>query len=65
MPKVVIVPNTPLMESDGSFGHHVAERGQHRAESDGSFGHHTSSPPVPMSSTVNGVTTIVPADPRK
>ncbi|TFV70484.1 hypothetical protein E4K64_30325 [Bradyrhizobium frederickii] len=23
MPKVV-VPNTPLMESDGSFGHHVA-----------------------------------------
>ncbi|MFK4382516.1 hypothetical protein [Bradyrhizobium sp. USDA 223] len=48
MPKVVIVPNTPLMESDGSFGHHVAERGQHRAESDGSFGRHTSSPPIPM-----------------
>ena len=54
----VVVPNTPLTESDGSFGRHVAERGQHRAESDGSFGHHTSSLPIPMSSTVNGVTTF-------
>lgn len=64
MPKVVI-PATPLVESDGSFGHHVDSRGQHRMESDGSFGHQKSSPPIPMSSTVNGVTTVMPPDERK
>ncbi|GMO36582.1 hypothetical protein BwSF12_47220 [Bradyrhizobium ottawaense] len=63
MPKVV-VPNTPLMESDGSFGHHV-ETPRIRASSEGSFGRHVEAAPIPMSSTVNGVTTIVPADPRK
>ncbi|MBR0735763.1 hypothetical protein JQ581_02390 [Bradyrhizobium liaoningense] len=65
MSKVVIVPNTPLAESNGSFGHHVDTGGQHRMESDGSFGHHKSETPAPMSSSVNGVTHIMPPDPRK
>ncbi|MEY9191877.1 hypothetical protein [Bradyrhizobium ottawaense] len=61
----VVIPAVPLVESDGSFGHHVDTRGQHRMDSDGSFGHHTSSLPIPMSSTVNGVTTVMPPDERK
>ncbi|MCJ9731290.1 hypothetical protein [Bradyrhizobium sp. PRIMUS42] len=59
------IPAVPLVESNGTFGHHVDTRGQHRMSSDGSFGHHVSPEPIPMSSTVNGVTTTMPPDERK
>jgi hypothetical protein len=61
MPTIRVNP-TPLAESDGSFGHHV-DTPRARAESFGTFGHHVEDGDTPTSSTVNGVTHVLPPRP--
>lgn len=59
----VTIPPVPLSESDGSMGHHM-ETPRVRGLSDGSMGHHVEAGAQPMTSTVNGVTHVLPVNPR-
>ena len=62
--KTVRLPGAPLVESDGSFGHHK-DTPRVLAESDGSFGHHKDTPETATVQVVNGVKVIVEPDARK
>jgi hypothetical protein len=59
MTTTVKIPQVPLSESHGSMGDHV-ETPRTRGRSDGSFGAHVEPAPIPMSSTVNGTTFVLP-----
>ena len=58
MPTIKI-PATPLSESNGNMGHHV-ETPRTRSHSDGSFGAHAETAAIDATSTVNGVTFVLP-----
>lgn len=62
--KTITVPATPLVESDGSFGH-FKDTPRVLGESAGSFGHHKDKPEGPTEQIVNGVKYVMPADERK
>lgn len=60
----VTIPVTPLAESKSNFGH-FKDAPRVLGQSDGSFGHHVGFADTETRQTVNGVTHVLPADPRK
>jgi hypothetical protein len=64
MSKTVKIPATPLVESKSNLGR-FKDTPRVLGESDGSFGHHVGVADTETRQTVNGVTYVMPADPRK
>jgi hypothetical protein len=64
MAKKFTIPATLLVESRGSFGHHK-DTPRLLGESKSNLGHFVGFADTEIRQTVNGVTYVMPADPRK